>query len=71
MLKVALRQMKISTKKITASLIKLAHGSMFSEFGKNSKGTWIMLSTDKYKSGKKKGQFKYLKAHTLTWSDSK
>lgn len=31
------------------------------------KGKMYLLNGDKYKSGKKKGQFKYLKFYSLDW----
>ncbi len=33
----------------------------------NKKTFWFLLNTSKYKFGKKKGQYKYLKPYKLQW----
>jgi hypothetical protein len=35
--------------------------------GDTKSNWWLMLNTSKYKSGKKKGQYKYIKMHTVQW----
>ena len=52
--------------------IGFSHGDKFDgfyEWMETPKGKLYLIDTSKYKSGKKKGQFKYLKTSTLDWKN--